>query len=153
MMRTTAAGYEVSDDPARLSLDVITDFLADAYWSSHRSRDVIEASVAHSLVAGLYAPGGEQVGFARAITDRATFAYLADVFVLPDHRGRGLSRFLVTALMEHPDLATVSRWVLVTADAHGVYAPLGFEPLPDPAMFMVREAAVSRDRHPSAASS
>jgi GNAT superfamily N-acetyltransferase len=143
MLRTTATGYEVSDDPDRLSLDVITDFLAEAYWSSHRSRDVIEASVSHSLAAGLYAPGGEQVGFARAITDRATFAYLADVFVLPEHRGRGLSRFLVTALMEHPDLTTVSRWLLVTADAHGVYTPMGFGALPDPGIFMVRESAPS----------
>jgi GNAT superfamily N-acetyltransferase len=87
---------------------------------------------------GLYAPDGTQAGYARAVTDRATFGYLADVFVLPEHRGRGLSRFLVRALLEHPELSTLRRWMLATADAHGVYETLGFTALDNPDIWMVR---------------
>lgn len=133
-----ADGYEVDDDPNRLDLDVIAAFLRAAYWSQHRDRATIERAVAHSLGVGLYAPNGSQVGFARAVTDSTTFAYLADVFVLPDHRGRGLATFLVNALLEHPDLAGVERWMLATADAHGVYTPLGFTALDEPTRFMIR---------------
>ncbi|HEY9409215.1 MAG TPA: GNAT family N-acetyltransferase [Jiangellaceae bacterium] len=146
MIRRNDAGYELSDDPARLDLDTVTGFLATAYWSSHRPRATIERAIAHSLSVGLYAPDSTQAGFARAVSDHAAFGYLADVFVLPEHRGRGLARFMVAALLEHPDLAGVERWILATADAHGVYAALGFEPLPDPGLFMVRQSTTSPGR-------
>jgi GNAT superfamily N-acetyltransferase len=138
MRRQREDGYEVSDDPARLDLDTIHGFLRTAYWSPGVARETVEASVAGSLPMGLYAPDGAQAGYARAVTDRATFGYLADVFVLPEHRGRGLSGFLVRALLEHPDLTTLRRWMLATADAHGVYEALGFTPLDDPDIWMVR---------------
>jgi GNAT superfamily N-acetyltransferase len=138
MRRQREDGYEVSDDPARLDLDTIHGFLRTAYWSPGVTRETVDSSVAGSLPMGLYAPDGAQAGYARAVTDRATFGYLADVFVLPEHRGRGLSRFLVRALLEHPDLATLRRWMLATADAHGVYEALGFTPLDDPDRWMVR---------------
>jgi GNAT superfamily N-acetyltransferase len=131
-------GYEVSDDPARLDIGTIHGFLRTAYWSPGVARATVERSIAGSLPMGLYAPDGAQAGYARAVTDRATFGYLADVFVLAEHRGRGLSRFLVRALLEHPDLATLRRWMLATADAHSVYEALGFTPLDDPDRWMVR---------------
>jgi GNAT superfamily N-acetyltransferase len=134
----TYEGYEISDDRARLDLDTVCGFLATAYWSSHREREVVERAIANSWPMGLYAPDGAQVGFARAVTDRAAFAYLADVFVLPAHRGRGLAKLVVTALMDLPELAEVERWLLATADAHSVYAALGYTALPDPELFMVR---------------
>lgn len=137
---TPDEAYEADDEPARLDLDTVYGFLATAYWSSHRHREQIEAAIARSLPMGLYAPDGAQAGFARVVTDETTFAYLADVFVLPAHRGLGLSRSLVAAVLEHPRLAGVERWMLATADAHGVYVPLGFEPLPEPELFMVRSA-------------
>src|SRR3989337_2392252 len=123
MLRETAEGYQVNDDPARLDVDVVVDFLQTAYWSKHRSRETIERAIARSFAVGLYAPDGSQAGFARVVGDATTFAWLGDVFVLPEHRGRGLARFLVTAVLEHPDHAGVERWMLATLDAHGVYAP------------------------------
>jgi GNAT superfamily N-acetyltransferase len=134
-------GYEVDDDPARLDLDAIHGFLRTSYWSPDVPRATVERSIAGSLPIGLYAPDGTLAGFARAVTDRATFAWLADVFVLPEHRGRGLSRYLVRALLEHPDLTGLRRWMLATADAHGVYEALGFTMLDNPTRFMMRERA------------
>ena len=112
-------GYEISTDPGRLDLDVIHRFLVDAYWSPGVTRDVVERSVAGSLCFGLYAPGGGQAGFARAVTDRATFAWIADVFVLPEHQGRGLGVWLMESVLAHPDLQGLRRVILATADAHG----------------------------------
>jgi GNAT superfamily N-acetyltransferase len=134
----THAGYEVDDDPARLDIDVITEFLLTTYWSKHRQRETIERAVARSFGVGLYAPDGDQVGFARVVGDATTFAWLADVFVLPEHRGQGLARILVTAVLEHPEHAGVERWMLATLDAHGVYAPLGFGPIEVLDRFMIR---------------
>lgn len=133
----TSEGYEISDDRTRLDLDTVCDFLATAYWSSHRERHVVERAIANSWPMALYAPDGALVGFARAVTDRAAFAYLADVFVLPPHRGRGLAKLVVTALMGLAELADVERWLLATADAHALYAALGYTALPDPDLFMV----------------
>lgn len=144
VLRRRDDGYEASDDIGRLDVDTIHGFLRTAYWSPGVARDVVERSIEGSLPMGLYAPDGRQAGYARAVTDRATFGYLADVFVLPEHRGRGLSRFLVRALLEHPDLTTLRRWMLATADAHGVYEALGFTPLEDPNRWMTRQ-------HPSRA--
>jgi GNAT superfamily N-acetyltransferase len=131
-------GYEISTDPARLDLDVIHAFLRTAYWSPEVPRDVVERSLAGSLCFGLYAPGGAQAGFARAVTDRATFAWIADVFVLPEHRGRGLATWLMRTVVEHPQLRGLRRTVLATRDAHGLYAELGFGPLAQPERWMER---------------
>jgi GNAT superfamily N-acetyltransferase len=127
----------VSTDPARLDLDVIHGFLKSAYWCEGLPREVIERAIRHSLCFGLY-DAGRQVGFARVITDRATYAYLADVFVLESHRGRGLSKRLMQAIVAHPDLQGLRRWSLLTRDAHGLYAQFGFQPLSQPERHMER---------------
>jgi GNAT superfamily N-acetyltransferase len=131
-------GYEADDDLARIQLDAVHAFLTTAYWSEGVPRDVVERAIGGSVVVGLYAPDGTQVGMARAVTDRATFAWLADVFVLPEHRGHGLGRFVVEALLDHPALQGLRRIMLATADAHDLYRSYGFEELDDPGRFMVR---------------
>lgn len=141
MLRRRDDGYEVDDDPARLDLDTIHGFLRTAYWSPGVGRETVERAIEGSIPMGLYAPDGTLAGYARAVTDRATFGYLADVFVLPEHRGRALSRFLVSALLELPELATLRRWLLATDDAHGVYRALGFAPLEDPSRWMALQRA------------
>lgn len=130
-------GFVADDDPARLDLDVIHGFLRTAYWSPGVPRDVVARAVANSLTLGLYVAGdGSQVGFARAVTDRATFAWIADVFVLPEYRGHGLGRFVVSTLLDHPDLQGLRRVLLATADAHELYRSYGFKDLEDPSRFL-----------------
>ncbi len=131
-------GYEVDDDPARLDLDVVHTFLRTAYWSAGIPRDVVERAVAGSLNVGLYDAGGRQVGYARAVTDRATFAWIADVFVLESARGGGLGRFVVESLLAHPELQGLRRLMLATADAHGLYRSYGFTDLEDPSIILAR---------------
>jgi GNAT superfamily N-acetyltransferase len=128
-------GYELSDDPARIDLDVTWGFLSTSYWSPGVPREVVARAIAGSLCLGLYAPDGEQAGFARAVTDEATFAWIADVFVLDPHRGRGLGVWLVETLLSHPRLQGLRVTILATADAHGLYRRFGFEPI-DAARFM-----------------
>ena len=119
-------GYELSTDPARLDIDVIHAYLAnESYWAKGRSRDRVARALKHSLCVGVYS-GSQQVGFARAITDYAVHAYIADVFVLPAHRGRGLGKWLVSSLLAHPLLRDINKWSLYTMDAHGLYEPFGF---------------------------
>jgi GNAT superfamily N-acetyltransferase len=118
----------VTTDPAKIDREVVYGFLSQSYWARGIPRDVCERALANSLCFSLF-DGEEQVGFARVVTDRASFAYLADVFVLPTHRGRGLSKLLMETIVAHPDLQGLRRWVLVTADAHGLYARYGFTPL------------------------
>ncbi len=135
--------YEISDDPARLDLGVIHRYLSeDSYWAQGIPRELIERAVAHSLCFGVYA-GSAQVGFARVVSDRTTFAYLADVFVLPEHRGRGLSKRLMAAIMAHPELQGLRRWLLATADAHGLYRQHGFTALAKPERFMERRELIA----------
>jgi len=130
--------FTISTDPGRLNLDMIHEFLSqEAYWALGRSRDRVERSIRHSLNFGLYHLA-EQIGFARVVTDRATFAWLADVFVLPDFREQGLSKWLMTVISEHPELQGLRRWILATRDAHGLYRQFGFEPLSAPDRFMER---------------
>lgn len=112
-----------------MDLDVIHGFLRTTYWSPGVPRDVVERSLANSLVVGLYEPDGTHVGMARAVTDRATFAWIADVFVVPGHRGGGHGTFVVSALLGHPDLQGLRRVMLATADAHGLYRRFGFDEL------------------------
>jgi GNAT superfamily N-acetyltransferase len=121
---------EISTDPARIDLDVVYEFLSTSYWAQARPREVVERSIANSIPFGAYT-AGRQVAFARVVTDRAVFAYLADVFVVPGFRGRGISKALMRAILAHPDLAAVT-FVLRTRDAHGLYAQFGFEPLANP---------------------
>jgi GNAT superfamily N-acetyltransferase len=130
-----ADGYEISTDPARLDLDAIHGFLTACYWARGIPRDTVARSLRGSLCFGVY-HAGTQVGFARVITDRATFAYVADVFVLPDHRGRGLSKRLLAAIKSHPELQGLRRWFLGTRDAHGLYRQFGFAPPAEPALWM-----------------
>jgi GNAT superfamily N-acetyltransferase len=131
--------FLVSDDRARLDLGVIHGFLRTAYWSMDVPEDVVKRAIEGSLCFGLF-EHDRQVGFARAITDRATYAYLADVFVLPSHRGRGLARWLMECVMAHPDLQGLRRFSLVTRDAHALYRPFGFEALSQPDRYMERFA-------------
>lgn len=128
-------GYEISTDPQRLDPPAIHAFLTRCYWSTGIPQEVVARALRGSLCFGLY-HGGTQVGMARVITDRATFAYLCDVYVLEEHRGRGLGRWLLEVVMAQPDLQGVRRFVLVTRDAHRLYAPAGFQPLARPECFM-----------------
>jgi GNAT superfamily N-acetyltransferase len=121
-------GYLISTDPARVDLDLVHGFLRTAYWSPNVPREVVERSVENSLVFSLYEEGGAQVGFARVVTDRAAFGYLADVFVLDEHRGGGLGKWLIETVLAHPDLQGLRRIVLGTQDAHSLYERYGFKP-------------------------
>jgi GNAT superfamily N-acetyltransferase len=135
-------GFVADDDLDRIDLDVVHGFLSTAYWSPGIPREVVARAVQNSVNVGVYAlEDGAQVGFARAVTDRATFAWIADVFVLPSRRGHGLGRFVVSALLEHPELQGLRRTLLATADAHELYRSYGFEDLADPSRFL----AVQRD--------
>lgn len=134
-MLVTKDEYEIDDDPRRVDIDVVHGFLTGSYWAEGVPRDVVAKSVANSLNLGLY-HGGHQVGFTRVVTDCATFAWVADVFVVPAHRGRGLARWMMETMLAHPDLAGLRRFMLATADAHQVYADRGFTPLNDPGRYM-----------------
>ena len=135
MTWTHASGIELSDDAARLDLDAVHAYLARSYWSPGVPREVVARAVAGSLAVGLY-DGEAQVGYARVVTDRATFAYLCDVYVLESHRGRGLGTWMNACLLRHPELQGLRRWLLTTQDAHGVYERVGFVRAPFPERFM-----------------
>ena len=124
-------GFLISTDPARLDVSVIHGFLRTSYWSSNIPRTVVEKAIQHSLCFGLYADD-RQIGFARVISDHATFAYLADVFVLEECRGRGLAIWLIECIRAHPDLRGLRRWLLATRDAHALYRRFGFRELAAP---------------------
>ncbi len=126
--------WSISTDPAHLQLEVVYPWLRDCYWSPNIRRDVVERAFANSMVAGAYRDG-VQLGVARVVTDRATFAWLCDVFVVDSARGLGIATAMVRALLDHAELATLRRWCLGTRDAHAVYRPLGFAPV-DPAIWM-----------------
>jgi GNAT superfamily N-acetyltransferase len=130
--------YRISFDPEDQQLDVIHGYLARSYWAEGIPRETVARAVAHSLCVGAY-DDEEQVGFARVITDRATFAYLADVFVLEGHRGRGLAQQMLEALEDHPELQGLRRWALFTRDMQPLYAKLGWEAYPHPDRLMVRD--------------
>ncbi|HJW08223.1 MAG TPA: GNAT family N-acetyltransferase [Holophagaceae bacterium] len=130
------SGYEISLDKARLQLEVIHGFLAESYWAKGIPKETVARAIEGSLCVGAYAGDGRQVGFARLITDMATFGYLADVFVVPEHRGQGLSVAMVKAFLDLPEVQGMRRLSLVTRDAHGVYARLGFTPLANPGGYM-----------------
>ncbi len=131
--------FTVSDERARLDLGVIHGYLRRSYWAQDIPLEVVERSLEHSVCFGLFRTGvgqSEQIGFARVITDRATMGYLADVFVLEAWRGRGLAKFLMRCVQAHPDLQGLRRWMLATADAHGLYRQFGFATPGDPRRLM-----------------
>ena len=125
----------ISTDPARLDLDAITDMLSRAYWAKGRTREVIARYVQHSLVFGVY-DGEKQIGLARIVSDFTTFAWLCDVFIHEDYRGRGIGKWLMETILSHPELQGLRRFLLATRDAHSLYAQYGFTPLADPGRWM-----------------
>lgn len=130
--------YEIDTDRRRLDIDLIHKYLSEStYWAQGRPIELVRRSIEHSVPFGIYSAEG-QVGFARVITDYATFAWIADVFVLPEHRGLGLSKWLMELILGHPDLQGFRRWVLGTKDAQSLYAKFGFAPLRLPERWMER---------------
>jgi GNAT superfamily N-acetyltransferase len=130
--------YAISTDDKRLDLGAIHDFVSNqSYWAQGRTLETVRRALNHSLNFGLY-HGKQLVGFARVVTDYATFAWIADVFVLPEHRGTGLSKWLMEVILAHPELQGFRRWVLATRDAHSLYARFGFIPLHRPERWMER---------------
>ena len=129
--------YEVSTDPDRIDLDLVHGFLSRSYWAEGRSRELVERSIKNSLCFGVYL-SQEQVAFARVISDKAVFAYLADVFVVPSFRGHGISKLLMRRIVEHPHLHGIQQFLLLTRDAHGLYDQFGFRRCPQVDRLMVK---------------
>jgi GNAT superfamily N-acetyltransferase len=132
--------FLVSTDPARLDVDTVHRFLAGSYWAAGVPREVVERSIEHSICFGAF-EAGRQVGFARVISDRATFAYVCDVFVLDSQRGRGVGKRLMAAVTSHPELQNLRLWTLFTRDAHGLYRHVGFQAARHPDRLMERRQA------------
>jgi GNAT superfamily N-acetyltransferase len=130
--------FTIDTDPARIDLEVVHAFLTTCYWAQGIPRDVVKRSIEGALCFGIYREGGAQVGFARVITDYATFAYVGDVFVLEPFRGQGLSKWLMECMTGHPDLQGLRRWMLATRDAHGLYRQFGFTEVAHPERWMHR---------------
>ena len=129
--------YAISTDAARIDLAIVHGFLRSSYWAQNIPFEIVRRSIENSLCFGLY-EADKQIGFARVVTDRATFAYLCDVFLIEDYRGRGLAKWLMETILAHPELQGLRRWLLATADAHGLYGQFGFAALDSPAIFMER---------------
>jgi GNAT superfamily N-acetyltransferase len=133
-------GYLISTDASMLDLEVVHGYLSRSYWAAGVPEDVVRRSIENSLCFGVYR-GEEQAGFARVVTDRATFAYLADVFVLEEHRRQGIGKWLVEVILSHPELQGLRRWMLATRDAHDLYRRYAFTELARPGIFMERKDA------------
>jgi GNAT superfamily N-acetyltransferase len=131
----TQGDFEISTDPARVDVAVVHEFLTSSYWARGIPAETVRRSIENSICFGVY-HGEQQVGFARVISDLATFAYLGDVFVVPAFRGRGLSKWLMECVVGHPDLQGLRRWMLATRDAHGLYSQYGFSPVKAPERWM-----------------
>jgi len=138
---TGSDDFEADDDAARVDVDMVHRFLSTSYWAAGIPREVVARSIEGSLNMGVYAADGSMVAFARAVTDRATFAWIADVFVVPEHRGHGLGKFVVSTLLDHPELKGLRRFMLATADAHELYRSYGFTELED----TTRTMAIRKD--------
>jgi GNAT superfamily N-acetyltransferase len=139
-MSTSKGEFEISTDRSRLEVDAIHDFLtSESYWAKNRSREQTERAIENSLCFGIYR-GEKLVGFARVVSDFATFAYVGDVFVIREFRGRGLSKWLMETIIAHPELQGLRRWILATRDAHGLYEQFGFGELAHPERWMERPA-------------
>jgi GNAT superfamily N-acetyltransferase len=127
--------FLISTDPAKIDLDAVHAYLVRSYWAEGIPREVVERSIKGSLCFGVY-DGTKQIGFARVITDRATYAYIGDVYILEEYRGKGLSKWLMSCIKAHPDLQGLRRWALATRDAHGLYKQFGFTELKAPERWM-----------------
>ncbi len=127
--------FTITTEKNKLQLEKIYAYLSRSYWATGRSKEIVEHSIQHSLCFGLFHIN-EQVGFARVITDYATFAYLCDVYVLEEYQGKGLGKWLMSVVMSHPDLQGLRRWSLATRDAHGLYRQYGFTALKSPERWM-----------------
>jgi N-acetylglutamate synthase-like GNAT family acetyltransferase len=137
VVETRCGEFLISTDRSRLDLNVIHGFLThSSYWAKGIPREIVARSIEHSLCFGVYDGSRTQVGFARVISDFATYAYIADVFVLESHRGHGLGKSLMEFIVQHPALQGMRRWNLTTRDAHGLYAQVGFRPLKVPERYM-----------------
>jgi GNAT superfamily N-acetyltransferase len=135
MYEVRHGGYLVSTDKTLLDVGAIHAFLTHSYWAESVPRGVVAASIENSFPFGLYIEG-RQIGFARVISDCATFAYLVDVYIEEPYRGRGLSKLLLEAVLKHPELQELRRWILATVDAHGLYRKFGFTSLAKPERWM-----------------
>ena len=135
MVVTHAGRFLISTDRAKLDVEMIHGFLTRSYWAEGIPRETLMRAIENSLCFGVY-NGGEQVGFARVVSDFATYAYLADVFILEPYRERGLGKELIATVMAHPELQGLRRWSLGTRDAHGLYAQFGFTALENPSRMM-----------------
>lgn len=135
LLETHKDNFTISTDPARLDMDAIADMLTRAYWAQGRTREMIARYVQHSLVFGIY-HGEKQIGLARIVSDYTTFAWLCDVFIHEDHRGKGLGKWLMETIHSHPDLQGLRRWLLATRDAHGLYEQFGWTLLDHPERWM-----------------
>ncbi|EPP5774599.1 GNAT family N-acetyltransferase [Vibrio cholerae] len=133
---TVVQGFEISTDNNRLNFEVIYEFITQSYWAADIPKATLEKAISNSFCFGVYDSIGHQVGFARLITDKSTFAYLADVFIIESQRGKGLSKRLVETIVTHPELQGLRRMVLATRDAHGLYAQYGFKPVENPEILM-----------------
>jgi len=129
-------GYRISCDAKDMQLSAVHAFISKTYWAKDIPIETMALAIKNSLCFGVFTETGEQVAFARMITDRATFAYLADVYVDQQHRSKGLSKWLMSAIMQHPDLQNIRRMVLATSDAHGLYEQFGFKALANANIFM-----------------
>jgi GNAT superfamily N-acetyltransferase len=145
-MQWTKGEFRVTCDPREQDLDVIHGFLTQTYWAKGIPREMVRRSIEGSLCFALLHKG-EQIGFARVISDRATIAYLGDVFVLESYRGRGLSKWLMECVTSHPDLQGLRRWMLATSDAHRLYQQFGFKALAKPHVFMEKHDPDVYSRH------
>jgi N-acetylglutamate synthase-like GNAT family acetyltransferase len=130
--------YLVSTDSSKLDLKVIHGYLSRSYWAEEIPFETVKRSVEHSLCFGVYS-AGKQIGFARVISDYTTFAYLADVFILEEERGKGLSKFLMECILKHKELQGLRNFSLMTQDAHSLYARYGFKNIPKPENFMAKK--------------
>ena len=137
LFETTRDSFTISTDPSRLDMKAVEGFLSRSYWARGRPRDRTETAFANSVVFGMY-EGLKQIGLARVVTDWSIVAYLCDVFIDEGHRGRGLGKWLVQSVLDHPGLKDIRRWLLTTDDAHELYSHYGFTVLSDPEKWMQR---------------
>jgi N-acetylglutamate synthase-like GNAT family acetyltransferase len=130
------SGYKISSKVDDMDSSVIHSYIARSYWAKDIPLNIMEKAINNSLCFGVFTDSGSQVAFARMVTDTATFAYLADVFVMEEHRGKGISKWLMKSIIAHPDLQGIRRMLLATSDAHNLYEQFGFKALSSPKSFM-----------------
>ena len=129
-------GYKISSDKKNMNIKVIHDYLSRSYWSKDIPLKIVQKAIDNSLCFGVFLEEGEQVGFARIVTDSATFAYIADIFILEEHQAKGLSKWLMKTMLNHPEVKNIRRILLATRDAHGLYKQFDFKELSSPQFFM-----------------